>query len=139
MHEISLQQSQTCLNAALTYARQHGLAPVTAVVLDSGGHTKAAVREDGSGYGGLDIATAKARGALMFGLSSRAIGELFGANPAICAALSTTLKGQLLPIAGALLICRGDGSVAGAISVAGDMPDNDEAAAAAGLNAAALP
>jgi uncharacterized protein GlcG (DUF336 family) len=49
--------------------------------------------------------------------------------------LASTLHGQVLPIPGAVLIRDGDGQLLGAIAAAGDAPDNDEAAALAGLTA----
>jgi uncharacterized protein GlcG (DUF336 family) len=50
--------------------------------------------------------------------------------------LAATLQGQVLPIPGAVLVRDGGGRLLGAIAAAGDAPDNDEAAALAGLAAA---
>jgi uncharacterized protein GlcG (DUF336 family) len=106
------------------------------VVLDGGGHVRASAREDGAGHSGIDIAAAKARGALSFRMTSRAVGELLGANALLGAALCATLQGQILPIPGAVLVRDPDGLLIGAIAAAGDAPENDEAAALAGLAAA---
>ncbi len=135
MEEVTLADATHAIQAVCAYAREKALAPLAVAVLDAGGHVRAAVREDGSGHSGIDIAIAKARGALSFSMTSRAIGEIFGGNPSLCAALAVTMNGQMLPLPGALLI-RGSGDrVIGAIAAAGDAPDNDESAAAAGLAA----
>lgn len=133
MEEVTLAKANVAIQATLAHARQKSLAPLAVVVLDAGGHVCAAAREDGAGFSGIDIATAKARGALSFSMSSRKIGEIFGSNAALCATLATTMGGQMLPIAGAVLISNTAGRVVGAIAAAGDAPDNDEAAASAGL------
>jgi uncharacterized protein GlcG (DUF336 family) len=137
MEEVTLSEATLAIQAALGFARAKTLAPLAVVVLDAGGHLRACSREDGAGFSGIDIATAKARGALSFSMSSRAVGEIFGGNPALCTTLAATLRGQMLPLAGAVLLRDGSGRVFGAIGAAGDLPDNDEAAAAAGLEAAA--
>jgi uncharacterized protein GlcG (DUF336 family) len=121
--------------AAFAHAREHSLAPLAVAVLDAGGHVRASAREDGSGHSGIDIAVAKARGALSFRVSSRAVGEFLNGNALVGATLAATLQGQLLPIPGAVLICDAGGGILGAIAAAGDAPDNDEAAALAGLAA----
>jgi uncharacterized protein GlcG (DUF336 family) len=135
MEEVTLAKATAAIQATLAHARQKSLAPLAVVVLDAGGHLRASVREDGAGFSGIDIAAAKARGALSFSMSSRKIAELFGANAALCATLAATMKGQMLPIPGAVLISNSSGRVVGAIAAAGDAPDNDEAAATAGLAA----
>ncbi len=132
-----LNDALRAIEAALKFARAQALAPLAVVVLDGGGHVRAASREDGSGHSGIDIAIAKGRGALSFGISSRAVGEFMSGNPLLGATLAATLQGQVLPVPGAVLIRDARGRVHGAIAAAGDMPDNDEAAALAGLTAAA--
>lgn len=135
MEQVTLAGATAAIQAALAYAREKSLAPLAVAVLDAGGHVRASAREDGGGHSGIDIAVAKARGALSFSMSSRTIGEIFSGNVALCVTLAETLKGQMLPIPGAVLISDSKGRVIGAITVAGDSPDNDEAAATAGLAA----
>ena len=132
MQELPLGQAMSLIQATLAHARDKQLAPLAVSVLDRGGHLRACAREDGAGHSGIDIANAKARGALSFSMSSRTVGEIFGGNAALCATLSTTLAGQMLPIPGAVLIRDDAGRIIGAIAAAGDAPDNDEAAALAG-------
>jgi uncharacterized protein GlcG (DUF336 family) len=133
MEELKLSQALRAIEAAFADARARSLAPLAVVVLDAGGHVRAAAREDGSGHSGVDIAAAKGRGALSFGISSRAVGEFMSGNTLLGATLAATLQGQVLPIPGAVLIRDPGGRLLGAIAAAGDAPDNDEAAALAGL------
>jgi uncharacterized protein GlcG (DUF336 family) len=137
MENVTLSGALRAIEAVLAHARGHGLAPISVVVLDAGGHVRAAAREDGAGHSGIDIAIAKARGALSFSMSSRAVGEFLNGNAVLGAALSATLGGQLLPIPGAVLIRDSKERILGAVAAAGDAPDNDEAAALAGLADAA--
>jgi uncharacterized protein GlcG (DUF336 family) len=133
MDALKLTHALRAIEAALAYARAKHPAPLSVVVLDAGGHVRAAAREDGAGHSGVDIAIAKGRGALSFRLSSRAVGEFMNGNPLLGTTLAATLRGQVLPIPGAVLIHDTGGGLLGAIAAAGDAPDNDEAAALAGL------
>jgi uncharacterized protein GlcG (DUF336 family) len=135
MEDLMLADALCAIEATLRFARGKSLAPLSVVVLDGGGHVRASSREDGAGHSGIDIAIAKGRGALSFGLSSRGVGEFMSGNPLLATALAATLHGQVLPIPGAVLIRDARGRVQGAIAAAGDAPDNDEAAALAGLAA----
>jgi uncharacterized protein GlcG (DUF336 family) len=135
MQELTLGRALIGIEAALAHARAKAMAPIAVVVLDGGGHVRASAREDGSGNAGIDIAAAKGRGALNFGVSSRAIGDFLAGNALLGASLAGTLHGQMLPIPGAVLLHDAAGRPAGAIAAAGDAPDNDEAAALAGLAA----
>jgi uncharacterized protein GlcG (DUF336 family) len=135
MQDLMLSQAQRAIAVALEHARANALAPLAVVVLDAGGHVRAAAREDGAGHSGVDIAIAKGRGALSFGISSRAVGEFMSTNPLLGTTLAATLNGQVLPIPGAVLIRDGGGRLLGAVAAAGDAPDRDEAAALAGLAA----
>jgi uncharacterized protein GlcG (DUF336 family) len=135
MQELTLGRALKGIEAALAHARARAMAPIAVVVLDGGGHVRACAREDGSGNAGVEIAAAKGRGALNFGVSSRAIGDFLGGNALLGASLAATLNGQMLPIPGAIIFHDSAGRAAGAIAAAGDAPDNDEAAALAGLAA----
>lgn len=135
MVDLMLSNALRAIEATLRFARTESLAPLAVVVLDAGGQVRAASREDGSGHSGIDIAIAKARGALSFGISSREVGDFMSGNPLLGATLAATLKGQVLPIPGALLIRAAGGRVLGSIAAAGDAPDRDEAAALVGLAA----
>jgi len=135
--ELTLARAMAAIAGAFAHARKTSMAPISVVVLDGGGHVLAAAREDGAGHSGIDIATAKGRGALSFGMPSRAVGDFLAGNALLGATLAATLQGQLLPIPGAVIIQDAGKRSIGAIAAAGDAPDNDEAAALAGLEATA--
>lgn len=48
MSAITLEQARTIIRAALDEGRRLGLAPLSIVVLDAGGHVKAFERQDGA-------------------------------------------------------------------------------------------
>ena len=135
---IMLPLSLTIVSAVRGHGREHGLKPLTVVVLDTGGHVVATEREDGSGYGRPQIAQGKAAGALAMGVSSRALGEMAADRPQFTAALSVAWEGKLIPAAGGVLIRDAAGALLGAVGVSGDLSDKDEEAALAGIHAAGL-
>jgi uncharacterized protein GlcG (DUF336 family) len=135
---ISLEQARAIIAGARVHGREHGLKPLTVVVLDAGGHLVAMEREDGSGYGRPQIAQGKAAGALAMGTSSRALGEMALDRPQFIAALSVAWEGKLIPAAGGVLVRDGAGALLGAVGVSGDLSDKDEEAAHAGIHAAGL-
>ena len=100
---ISLEQARIIVSAARAHGREHGLKPLTVVVLDPGGHVVALEREDGSGYGRPQIAQGKAAGALAMGTSSRALGEMAADRPQFIAAVSVAWEGKLIPAAGGVV------------------------------------
>jgi len=133
---LTLSQAEIITAAALAEAQRAGFLPLAVAVLDSGGHLIMAKREDGSGLLRLDIAVAKAWGALGLGLDARTIGERLGRNPPFLNALSATSGGRLAPNAGGLLILDTQGRAIGAVGISGDTGDNDEVCAAASIRAA---
>ncbi|MCT2398919.1 GlcG/HbpS family heme-binding protein [Novosphingobium mangrovi (ex Huang et al. 2023)] len=135
---ISLEQARAIVAATRAKGRDMGLNPLTVVILDAGGHLVAVEREDGSGYGRPDIAEGKAAGALAMGVSSRKLGDMAADRPQFMAALSAAWSGKLIPAAGGVLIRDGAGVLLGAVGVTGDLSDNDEEAALAGIEAAGL-
>lgn len=135
---LGLEQASLIVDTALAAARKHDLEPLTVVVLDAGGHDIALKREDGSGIIRVEIARAKAYGALGMGLSSRAIGERLGQRPIFATSLSVISDGRLATAAGGVLIKGAAGAVIGAVGISGDTSEKDEFAAIAGINAAGL-
>lgn len=136
MTPLGLAQAEKIIDGALAHARAHTLAPLAVCVLDIGGHTIVSKREDGTGILRLDIAMAKAWGALGMGLPSRTIADRLSTNPAFLGAISDVSQGRLVPGLAGLLIAGPDGSVIGAVGISGDIGERDEEAALAGLAAA---
>ncbi|MDT7837915.1 GlcG/HbpS family heme-binding protein [Aquabacterium sp. OR-4] len=138
MSTLTLAQANALLAAALAAARAAGHAPMAVVVLDEAGHLKAAQREDGASMFRIDIATAKAWGAVGMGASSRLLAERAKANPNFFTTLADTARGRFLPQTGAVLIKDGAGRVLGAVGASGGSGDEDEAICMAGVQAAGL-
>ncbi|MBS0642834.1 MAG: heme-binding protein, partial [Proteobacteria bacterium] len=59
-------------------------------------------------------------------------------RPHFVSAVNSAIGGSMIPVAGGVLIRGDDKSIIGAVGVAGDTSDNDEAAALAGLAEAGL-
>lgn len=135
---IRLAQAADIVDHALAQARDLALAPMTVTVLDAGGRAVAMKREDGSSLMRPEIAHAKAFGALATGMGSRALGERAGTHPAFIAAVTTLAAGNLVPVAGGVLIRDARGVLLGAVGVSGALPDQDEACALAGIAACGL-
>lgn len=135
---LGLAQADKIVDGALAHAREHSLAPLAICVLDVGGHTIVSKRQDGAGILRLDIAMAKAWGALGMGLPSRTIAERLSASPAFLGAIGDVSQGRLVPGLAGLLIAGEDGSVISAVGISGDIGERDEEAALAGLAAAGM-
>ena len=135
---ITLAQANAIITAALAKGREMGLKPLTVVVLDPGGVAIALAREDGSSNLRPKIATAKASGALDLGLSSRKIADMAAERPTFVGALAPLSAQGLVPAAGGVIVVDEAGRVLGAVGITGDLSDNDEACALAGIAAAGL-
>ncbi|MEV4933288.1 GlcG/HbpS family heme-binding protein [Sphingobium sp. LSP13-1-1.1] len=132
---ITLAQAQALVEATLKDGRARNLQPLTVAVLDPGGHLLALAREDNSSNLRPQIAIGKANGALALGLSSRALNEMAAERPTFVNSLGMISPGGIVPAAGGLLIRNADKEVVGAVGVTGDLSDNDELAAMAGIAA----
>jgi uncharacterized protein GlcG (DUF336 family) len=135
---VTLAQASAIVDAALKKARELKQMPQTVVVLDSGGHVVAAKREDGSGIIRFEIAVGKAYGALGMGWGSRTMMERAAPNPNFLTAIVAASAGRLVPNPGGVLIRDAGNAVQGAVGISGDVADNDEIAAIAGIEAAGL-
>lgn len=138
MPGLTLAEASAIVDAALEAGRRQGLAPLTVVVLDAGGHPVALKREDRSGILRVEIAAGKAWGALGLGFGSRELFERAAKAPVFYASLAAVSHGRLVPVPGGVLIRDGAGDVVGAVGVSGDVSDRDEACAVAGIEAAGL-
>ncbi|HTH98019.1 MAG TPA: heme-binding protein [Stellaceae bacterium] len=134
--ELTLKKAEAIIDAALAKGREKKFAPLTVVVLDAGGHAVALKREDNSGIIRVQIATAKAYGALGMGFNSRELGVRAQTNAPFIGALSVLSEGKLAPAAGGVLILGSAGQVIGAVGISGDTSDNDEICSFAGIKAA---
>jgi uncharacterized protein GlcG (DUF336 family) len=141
MPRLTLAQASTIIEAALAKARDLGLAPMTVVVLDAGGHAVALKREDNSGILRVEIATGKAWGALGMGAGSRLLADRVtsgAAGAAFVNSIAAASGGRVVPVPGGVIVRDGAGEVIGAVGVSGDLSDKDEICALAGIEAAGL-
>ncbi|MCF7987911.1 MAG: heme-binding protein [Methylovulum sp.] len=135
MTTLSLQQANLIINTAIHVARELNLAPLTVVVIDAAGHIKAMQREDGAGMIRQQIATAKAWGAVNMGVSSRSLAAVAEQRPDFMNALINITDGKIMPVPGGVLIRDADNHLLGAVGISGDVPDQDERCAIAGIEA----
>jgi uncharacterized protein GlcG (DUF336 family) len=138
MTQLTLDHADRIVTVALDKGRELGLAPLTVVVLDAGGHMVCVKRQDRSGILRVEIANGKAWGALGMGFGSRELAERSSKAPAFFTALAAASQGRMVPVPGGVLIRATQGDVVGAIGISGDTSDNDEACAVAGIEAAGL-
>jgi len=134
MHRLTLAQANALIDAAFAKGAELGLKPITVTIHDPGGHLIACQRQDGASNMRVKLAGGKACGALALGVSSRAIGDMALDRPHFVAAVDTMSEGGMVPAAGGLIVCDGDGTILGAIGVTGDTSDNDEACALAAID-----
>lgn len=106
-------------------AREKNTRPMAVSILDAGGHTVVSAREDSAAFGRLELAHAKAWGALSLGMGTRTLSERAQAAPTFFTSAVALFKGKLILAPGGLLLTR-DTSVIGAIGVSGDTGDSDE-------------
>jgi len=137
MSQLSLDTANRIIDAALARGRELKLKPLTVVVLDISGEVKALQREDGAARLRNQVALGKAHGALSMLTSSRALAEVAAERPQFFGALVAAAEGKMIPAAGGVLLKQGD-EVLGAVGISGDLSDQDEICAIAGVEAAGL-
>ena len=135
---LSLDHANRIIAAALMRGQELKLKPLTVAVLDPGGHLIALQRQDNSSNLRPGIAIGKASGALALGVASRKIGEMAADRPSFVGALGTIAAAGIVPSAGGVIVVDADGRTIGAVGVTGDVADNDELCALAGIAAAGL-
>jgi uncharacterized protein GlcG (DUF336 family) len=138
MSDLSLQIASLIVDAALERGRALDLAPLTVVVLDAGGHLKAAKREDGSSLLRPEIAMGKAWGVLGMGFGGRELARRAARAPQFFAALAELSSGRMVPVAGGVLIRSPSGAIVGSVGISGDASEKDEACAVHGITTAGL-
>lgn len=135
MKTLTLEKANIIINTATNKARKLNMAPITVVVLDEAGHLKAMQREDGATMIRLQIATAKAWGAVNMGISSRSLANVAVERPDFMKALIGMADGKIMPVPGGVLIRDTKNNLIGAVGISGDISDQDERCAIAGIEA----
>lgn len=135
---ISLETAKAITAGARAAGRERGLKPLTVVVLDAGGHVLSVEREDGASNNRFEIAFGKAYGALALGMGSRSLMARAEQQAYFINSAAAAIGGKLVPVPGGVLVKDETGTVIGCVGVSGDTSDNDELAAIAGIESAAL-
>ena len=133
MSDITLEQAQTAVDAAMEKAQELGIAMDIAVV-DAGANLKAFARMDDAWLGSIDIAIKKARTARFFDMNTGAIGQLSQPGGALYNIEHS--NGGLITFPGGVPLRDSAGNVIGAIGVSGSTVEDDHAVADAGAKAA---
>lgn len=126
---VSSNQAQSMIAAGEARARAIGV-PVNIAVLDAGAHLKAFIRMDGAVLGSIDVATSKARTAVLFAIPSEAVWEY--CKPGSPAPGLERSNGGLMTFAGGIPLFDSTGALIGAVGVSGGaVPQDLEIATAA--------
>ena len=137
MPDLTLDLARTILDAALAKGTEKSFKPLAVAVLDARGALKAFAGQDGTSLKRAEIAIGKADGALALGMGSRSIAKAASDRPSFVAAVTHVVGGSLVPVPGGVLVTS-QGAVIGAVGISGDLSDNDEICAIAGIEAAGL-
>src|ERR1700744_1964809 len=108
MNRISLDQANRIIEAAFAKGASLKLKPLSAAVLDPGGHVIAFQRQDNASLLRFGIASGKAAGALALGVSSRKIGEMAAERPTFVGALGAIPVHGIVPAAGRVIVNGAD-------------------------------
>ncbi|MNC50214.1 hypothetical protein D3C81_1889950 [compost metagenome] len=107
-------------------------------MLDAAGHPLAVLRDEQASFLRPQIATGKARGCLGMGFGGRELARRAQAMPAFFDAINSLTGGEVIPVAGGVLIRNAEGKILGAIGISGDTSDNDERCAMQAIDQAGL-
>lgn len=135
---ITSEQAMKAVTETLAEGQRAGLKPLSAIMLDAGGHPLAFQRADGASPGRYAIAHGKAYGAVMLHMTGTQQMDRAEAQHYFMTAAGGAFGGAVIPVPGGILIRDGDGAVIGALGVTGDVSEEDAKAGMAGLKAAGL-
>lgn len=136
MTELTLERAQKIVNDAIAYGREKKLMKLAVAVLDDRGALKCFGTEEGTSVKRAEIAIGKASAAMAFGMGTRTINKMAKDRPYFINSVSSSVGGPFVPVPGGVLIKNAQGALIGAVGISGDVSDNDEAAAIAGIKAA---
>jgi uncharacterized protein GlcG (DUF336 family) len=124
--KLDLEHALQLARHALELAHQERVTAVTVVVTDAGGNIRCALRGDGVGHFGVDIAHAKCVTAVGFGRSSAKTAAVFADKPQLLPSFVSLTQGKFMPLGGGVVVVDASGAVVGAAAMAGSTPENDE-------------
>lgn len=133
---ISLSDAKKIVEVAFESQASNNFKPMAVVVLSAAGSTKVCEAQDGTSTLRPKVAHGKAYGALSMGVGSRVLFERAKQEPFFVQSVNALCDGALVPVPGGVLIKSSSGEILGAVGVTGDISDNDEICAVAGIEAA---
>jgi uncharacterized protein GlcG (DUF336 family) len=136
--ELNLQQANGLIKEVLKAARSRNMPPIAVAVLDTGAHLKTLQREDGVSFLRVQIAQAKAWGALGMATNTSLIADHHSQDDlqkGFINALNTMTNGQVIPLPGGVLVRDDKGDIVGAVGAAGGVSTDDEACVIAAIEA----
>jgi uncharacterized protein GlcG (DUF336 family) len=136
MRAITLDEALAIIQATFAEAARRNACPLTAVLLDAGGHVKAALKQDGCSLLRFEVAYGKAYASLALGRQSRLVLQKAKEKPLFMQSLNALADGPMFLEGGGQLIRDAKGEVVGAIGVTGDTNEVDDLCAIAGIRAA---
>ena len=140
MSELTLAKAQDLIAAALSAERSTPRRPIAIAVCDAGGHPLALGREADAPPLLAHIATAKAFTCIAYGKATGELAAVADDYPVWFNGISRVAVSSMgLPLIGSkggLSFRNGDGRLLGAVGVAGETGDNDDALAKIGIAAA---
>ena len=119
---LTTREAQALISAAETKAIAMNVA-VNIAVLDNGAHLKAFLRMDGAVLGSIDVATRKARTAVLFEVNSEAVWEY--CKPGAAAPGLELSNDGLAPFAGGIPLRNSEGVLQGAVGISGGSVTQD--------------
>ena len=136
MSELTLERAQNIVNDSIAYGREKKLQRLAVAVLDERGALKCFGADEGTSVKRAEIAIGKAAAAMAMGIGTRTINKMAKDRPYFITSVSQSVGGPFVPVPGGVLIKSDKGVLIGAVGISGDVSDNDEAAAIAGIKAA---
>lgn len=138
MSTLDVETAARLAATTLRQARELGIKPLAAAVLDAAGHPLAVLRDEQASFLRPRIASGKARGCLGMGVGGRELARRAQAMPAFFDAINSLTDGEVIPMPGGILLRDTQGRLLGAIGVSGDSSDNDEHCALLAIAAVGL-
>ena len=133
---LTLKEAADIADEALAEGVRAAMKPLCVVVLDAGAHALVVKRHEQASISRVEIATAKAAGCLGMGFGGRELARRSQAMPAFFAALGGIFPKGIVAVPGGLLVRDDTGRIVGAVGISGDVSENDERCAVAGVRAA---
>jgi len=128
---ISLGEAQTIIDGAIAYARERDLV-MAIVVMDQSGYEVASARMDGAAFRNITFAEGKAYASALYGQTTEELGAVATTRPDRYFGIMEMYPGKFYLVGGGVPLSV-DGTLVGAVGIAGLPQGVDEAAARAGM------